>query len=247
MVDGAVETVTTYEPYGNLLAQTGTSGTTYGFTGEQHDAATGLLYLRARYYNQALRIFMGKDMWQGNAQRPMSYNPWLYVYANPVNYTDPSGFCLPEGDNGECVPPDRTSPVKLIRFDGEPGQTWTASEKYVVNRAAIEIGIRLAKTYNEFMSGIRADLPEYLYDMYYSFGCQSNERPLLPREAFLYYYGRPALFYKTGEVRTYYGEYVSLPSPRIEVHKFNLEGTIGYYFDRPRFAHRWATHELGYW
>ncbi|MCA9993977.1 MAG: hypothetical protein KDE29_23515, partial [Anaerolineales bacterium] len=46
MVGGVVETTTTYEPYGKLLAQTGSSGTTYGFTGEQEDAATGLVYLR---------------------------------------------------------------------------------------------------------------------------------------------------------------------------------------------------------
>jgi RHS repeat-associated protein len=44
-----------------LLARTGTSGTACGFTGEQHDEATGLLFLRARYYNPALRAFMGND------------------------------------------------------------------------------------------------------------------------------------------------------------------------------------------
>lgn len=41
----------TYSPYGEVLAQTGTSGTVYGFIGEQEDGATRLLYLRARYYN----------------------------------------------------------------------------------------------------------------------------------------------------------------------------------------------------
>ena len=33
MVAGVVETATTYEPYGEVLQQTGTSGTVYGFTG----------------------------------------------------------------------------------------------------------------------------------------------------------------------------------------------------------------------
>jgi hypothetical protein len=32
MVAGAVESVTTYEPYGNLLARPDASGTVYGFT-----------------------------------------------------------------------------------------------------------------------------------------------------------------------------------------------------------------------
>ena len=69
----------------------GTSGTTYGYTGEQHDSATGLLYLRARYYNPALRTFMGRDSWSGNARKPQSMNGWSYVENNPVNLTDPTG------------------------------------------------------------------------------------------------------------------------------------------------------------
>jgi hypothetical protein len=50
MVGGAIDSATTYEPYGKLLARSGASGTVYGYTDEQHDAATGLVYLRARYY-----------------------------------------------------------------------------------------------------------------------------------------------------------------------------------------------------
>jgi YD repeat-containing protein len=41
MVGSAVDSATTYEPYGKLLARSGPSGTVYGYTGEQHDAATG--------------------------------------------------------------------------------------------------------------------------------------------------------------------------------------------------------------
>ncbi|MCP4427818.1 MAG: hypothetical protein GY803_25325, partial [Chloroflexi bacterium] len=67
MAAGAVETVTTYEPFGNLLARTGTSGTTYGFTGEQH---TGFLYLRARYYNPYLKAFLSRDPHPGSLGKP---------------------------------------------------------------------------------------------------------------------------------------------------------------------------------
>jgi hypothetical protein len=41
MADDAVEAVTTYEPYGEVLARSGESGTVYGFTGEQYDENTG--------------------------------------------------------------------------------------------------------------------------------------------------------------------------------------------------------------
>lgn len=96
MVENDVESVTTYGPYGNLLAQAGNdepvAGTNYGYTGEQHDASTDLLYLRARYYNPALRSFMGRDPWSGNGGRPQSMNGWSYVENNPVNLTDPTGM-----------------------------------------------------------------------------------------------------------------------------------------------------------
>jgi RHS repeat-associated protein len=62
---GAVDSATTYEPYGRLLVRSGASGTVYGFTGEQHDGTTGLVYLRARYYNPALRVFMSPDPFPG--------------------------------------------------------------------------------------------------------------------------------------------------------------------------------------
>ena len=93
MAGSTLETTTTYEPYGNVLAQTGRSGTTYGFTGEQFDSSTGLLYLRVRYYNPNLRLFMGRDPWRGSLWRPGSQNGYNYVSGNPVNWLDPTGKC----------------------------------------------------------------------------------------------------------------------------------------------------------
>jgi RHS repeat-associated protein len=61
VVSDTVGAVTTYSPYGNLLAQTGAGGTVYGFTGEQYDNATNLLYLRARYFDPYLNQFQSRD------------------------------------------------------------------------------------------------------------------------------------------------------------------------------------------
>nr|MDZ8228867.1 RHS repeat-associated core domain-containing protein [Nostoc sp. ChiQUE02] len=41
----------TYDAFGELLNTDGTFGNSFGFAGEQRDAATGLDYLRARYYD----------------------------------------------------------------------------------------------------------------------------------------------------------------------------------------------------
>jgi RHS repeat-associated protein len=93
LAGGNLQTTTTYEPYGRLLTQTGTSGTAYGFTGEQEDSATGLLYLRARYYNPSLHTFMVKDSWAGDMLRPETLHPYSYVGGNVINITDPTGQC----------------------------------------------------------------------------------------------------------------------------------------------------------
>ena len=93
MVGETVNSVTTYEPYGTLLMRTGSSGTVYGYTGEQMDGATGLTYLRARYYNPSINQFQTKDPWTGNIQQPYTLNGFNYGNGNPVRYVDLSGLC----------------------------------------------------------------------------------------------------------------------------------------------------------
>ncbi len=81
-----------YDPFGNTISQSGVGASNYGFTGEWTDA-TGLEYLRARYYAPTQGRFVTRDVWEGDYQRPLSLNGWNYVNANPVILTDPSGRC----------------------------------------------------------------------------------------------------------------------------------------------------------
>jgi RHS repeat-associated protein len=93
LVDGS-GTVTldrSYQPYGNVLSSTGGGATSYGYAGEWRDT-TGMVYLRARYYMPGVGRFISRDTWAGDANQPMSYNAWAYVYADPINHTDPSGL-----------------------------------------------------------------------------------------------------------------------------------------------------------
>ncbi len=91
MTGGNATATTSYGPYGSIHQQTGTSQTSYGYTGEQFHAGTGLLYLRARYYNPNLHQFMTKDPFSGWDTLPASQNGYSYVHGNPINMIDPSG------------------------------------------------------------------------------------------------------------------------------------------------------------
>ncbi len=97
---GVVKLARAYDPYGVTRQNDATRQTMYGFTSEQTDSATGLIYLRARHYSPSNSRFMSRDTWGGNANQPMSYNRWNYTNANPVNLTDPTGM-RPE-DSGYC-------------------------------------------------------------------------------------------------------------------------------------------------
>ncbi|MEO8394847.1 MAG: RHS repeat-associated core domain-containing protein, partial [Chloroflexota bacterium] len=80
-----------YAPYGEPTQLSGTSQTSYGFTGEMTDAS-GQVYLRARYYNPSIGVFTGLDPFEGMAQRPMSLNGYSWVEGNVINAVDPSGM-----------------------------------------------------------------------------------------------------------------------------------------------------------
>ncbi len=87
--DGTVTLAKSYNPYGETLDNTGNGATSYGYTGEWTDG-TGMVYLRARYYQPGVGRFVQKD------PSGIENNLYLYGSANPVVNTDPSGMFSPE-------------------------------------------------------------------------------------------------------------------------------------------------------
>ena len=101
---GAVLNRYQYDAFGRSLSQTGGTPNPYLFAGEQRDAALGLDYLRARYYDPSTGRFVSRDSFPASAQFPLSLNKYLYALANPVNYRDPSGnITLAELDIVELI------------------------------------------------------------------------------------------------------------------------------------------------
>ena len=69
--------------------------TPFGFTGELQDARSGLVYLRARWYDSTNGRFLQHAPFAGFATQPYSLHQYQYAFSNPVRYRDPSGrFCV---------------------------------------------------------------------------------------------------------------------------------------------------------
>jgi RHS repeat-associated protein len=80
-----------FEPFGSHLSSMGSTSTAYSFTGEQLDA-TGLTYLRARFYAAEIGRFLSSDPIIGVIELPATWNGYTYALNNPVLYTDPAGL-----------------------------------------------------------------------------------------------------------------------------------------------------------
>ena len=81
----------TYDAFGLLLEQTGTTENAYRYRGEQFDEELGFYYLRARYMDPNVGRFVTMDEFAGNSHDPVTLHKYLYANANPVTYSDPSG------------------------------------------------------------------------------------------------------------------------------------------------------------
>jgi RHS repeat-associated protein len=115
---GGVLYAQVFNPYGNPYTSAGAGSTSFGFTGEQTDE-NGLIFLRARYYDPRQERFLQHDLWQGNDNNPLSFNPWMYVFGNPTNIIDPGGMA-------PIYPP---IPYKIYSASGlwlimDLGRTW---------------------------------------------------------------------------------------------------------------------------
>ena len=74
-----------YTPFGEQIGEA-TSG--FGYNGEYYNAATGMIYLRARFYEPEMNRFGQKDTLRGNIADGISLNRYLYCQSDPVNFAD---------------------------------------------------------------------------------------------------------------------------------------------------------------
>ena len=117
---GVVTLARAYQPYGSALSSEGEGLTSYGFTGEWRDL-TGLVHLRARYYDPALGRFPTRDPFPGVLQTPATQHNYIYAANNPINYFDPSGMIWLDIINAQsCQAVTECDLVELAVGAGDP-------------------------------------------------------------------------------------------------------------------------------
>jgi RHS repeat-associated protein len=82
-----------YDPWGAVIGGGDLLGgkNKFRFTGEAVDPGTGLVFLRARYYDPAIGKFLSRNQTSGTAEFPMSSHSYLYGIANPGRFIDRTG------------------------------------------------------------------------------------------------------------------------------------------------------------
>jgi RHS repeat-associated protein len=113
--NGALSANYAYDPWGNLLNPADPLGTglRYKFAGEAFDTATGLYYMRARYYDPSTGTFLSKDPLGLRSSGAPDGNVYTYARNNPLRFSDPSGLAAEKSakrDTAEATyPPDWTN------------------------------------------------------------------------------------------------------------------------------------------
>ncbi len=83
-----------YDAFGNQTTTTNDANP-FRYCGEYYDAETGLIYLRARYYDSAVGAFVSEDPIKDGL------NWYAYCAGNPVNFWDPWGRAWTTEDQAE--------------------------------------------------------------------------------------------------------------------------------------------------
>jgi RHS repeat-associated protein len=112
-----------YGAYGAVTGQTGTSKTDLGYAGQFTLGQSGLVYLRARFYDPGTGQFMTRDPLQA-----LTREPYVYAGDSPVARIDPSGLISLSGVLGSIG--EFLEPLNPIKYYEEEIEAWESGCGY---------------------------------------------------------------------------------------------------------------------
>ena len=146
-----------YDVFGASRGQSGMTGNALTYTGQQFDAETGLLYLRARYYDPVVGRFLSSDPVTTKFSGTQVANRFSYVQNNPTMFVDPRGLEAEYADGLIFFTPE--APMDIgdeIGLDERTIRSCTGlPEKDLPMCYLDNLGVRGSGSYNPL-----ADIPE---------------------------------------------------------------------------------------
>ena len=80
-----------YKPWGEERFSSGTTPTTFKFTGQRQESSFGLYLYGSRWYDPYLNRWTSPDTIIPDPQNPQDLDRYAYARNNPVKYVDPTG------------------------------------------------------------------------------------------------------------------------------------------------------------
>jgi len=105
-----------YYPWGTERYNSGTTPTTYKFTGQRYESSIGLYFYNSRWYDSSLGRFIQADTIIPGAGNPQAYDRYAYTLNNPLRYIDPSGH-NPYCDSGNADPDECAGMRQGLNFN----------------------------------------------------------------------------------------------------------------------------------
>ena len=128
---GSIQNKYEYSDYGerSLDSKTEIINNEFGYNGEAH-TADGLQYLRARYYDPVIGVFISADSYRGEVNDLLSQNRYTYAHNNPYKYDDPTGHAPIAGINkNNAVMLDGTTPTVVNKKKKEEETSSSGNSK----------------------------------------------------------------------------------------------------------------------
>jgi RHS repeat-associated protein len=164
---GAVVWRESEQPFGEDWTTAAANDNQAGYTGHVEDAATGLTYMQARYYDPVIGRFLSIDPVGFSPMRPSMFNRYAYAANDPVNMWDPFGRdyrCTAGGVADGKIGPPKMDCSTIWDQEGGGGGSKKTSKDYEREAAGWRENLRTANQSSSQIAQQRDENIEPLLD-----------------------------------------------------------------------------------